>query len=362
MTEINNNQQSLADFLIRAAIWGGLGYFAGLRGSKLKGFAFLGPVSEQVFGYSLEDIGAAIERERQKKGWQERISNIEKNLLATSLQPPKINMPEIPNSILSSFQTPIDNRWLDIIKHPAIVLVLGSKGSGKSAACYRFLELFRYKLTPYVVGFPEQGKGLLPDWIGIAQSLEELPPKSISLVDEAYILHHARESLKAENRNISRLLNLSRQEDKTIVFVAQIGRQVDIDIVSSADVLVLKPPGMFQPKFERPELRDILIEARQAFESVKGNLKRWSYVYSHNANFVGLLENELPTFWSPKLSNIYGCTKEPAQTKLPNKMTLEEKILKAKELYRSGWSLSQIAKYFGVSKSTVYNWIHDYPY
>lgn len=360
---MNNNQpMSFGDFLIRAAIWGGLGYIADLRGSRLKGCAFLGPINEQVFGYSLEDIGAALERERKKKEWQERISNIEKNLLATSLQPPKINMPEKPNSILSSFQTPIDNRWLDIIEHPAIVLVLGSKGSGKSAACYRFLELFRYKLTPYVVGFPEQGKGLLPDWIGIAKSLEEVPPKSISLVDEAYLLHHARDRLTTENKNICRLLNLSRQEDKTILFIAQQGRQLDIDIVSSADVLILKTPGMLQSKFERPELRDILIEARQAFESVRGNLKRWSYVYSHNANFAGLLENELPTFWNHKLSNIYGYAKEPAQTKLPNKMTLEEKILKAKELYRSGWSLSQIAKYFGVSKSTVCNWIHDYPY
>jgi len=43
-------------------------------------------------------------------------------------------------------------------------------------------------------------------------------------------------------------------------------------------------------------------------------------------------------------------------------MTLEQKKEKAKELYEKGWSLSRIAKYFGVSKSTVFNWIHDYPY
>lgn len=363
MTETNNNQQmGFGDFLIRALLWGGVGYVAGLRGSRLKGCAFLGPISEQVFGFTLEDVGAALERERQKKEWQERISNIEKNLLTASWQSPKINRTDQPVCISLPLQTPADNKWLDVIKHPAIVVVLGSKGSGKSAVCYRLLELFRYKLTPYVVGFPKQGKGLLPDWIGTVQSLEEVPSRSISLVDEAYILHHARESLKAENKNICRLLNLSRQEDKTIVFIAQQGRQLDIDIVSSADVLVFKNPGMLQFKFERPGLRDILIEAKQAFNLVKGDVRRWSYVYSQSADFVGLLENELPTFWNHKLSNIYGYAKEPAQTKLPNKMTLEEKIMKAKELYYSGWSLSQIAKYFGVSKSTVYNWIRDYPY
>ena len=47
---------------------------------------------------------------------------------------------------------------------------------------------------------------------------------------------------------------------------------------------------------------------------------------------------------------------------IPKKMPLEQKKKKAKELYNSGWSYSQIAKYFGVRKSTVYNWIHDYPY
>lgn len=363
MKETNNNQQmSLADFLIRAAIWGGLGYVAGLRGSRLKGCAFLGPISEQVFGYSLEEVGAALERERKKKEWQERNSNIEKNLLAKSFQLPKVNILEQPLSTSLPTQTPTDNRWLDIITHPAIVLVLGGKGSGKSSVCYRLLELFRYKLEPFVVGFPEQGKELLPEWIGTAQTLEEVPPRSISLVDEAYILHHARESLTTESRNICRLLNLSRQEDKTIVFIAQQGRQLDIDIVSSADVLVFKNPGMLQFKFERPGLRDLLIKAKQSFQLVKGDVRRWSYVYSQSADFAGLLENELPTFWNHRLSNIYGYAKEPAQTKLPSKMTLEEKIMKAKELYRNGWSLSKIAKYFGVAKSTVYNWIHDYPY
>ena len=50
------------DFLVRCLLWGGLGYVAGLRGPKLKGWAFLGPISEQALGYSLEDVGEAIER------------------------------------------------------------------------------------------------------------------------------------------------------------------------------------------------------------------------------------------------------------------------------------------------------------
>ena len=65
---MNNNQpMSLSDFLIRVGLWGGLGYMGGLRGSRLKNWTFWGPVSEQILGYSLEDVVAAMEQERQKK-------------------------------------------------------------------------------------------------------------------------------------------------------------------------------------------------------------------------------------------------------------------------------------------------------
>ena len=67
----NNQHMDFGDFLVRCLLWGGLGYVAGLRGSKLKGWTFLGPISEQALGYSLEDIGEAIERERQQKEMQE---------------------------------------------------------------------------------------------------------------------------------------------------------------------------------------------------------------------------------------------------------------------------------------------------
>ena len=120
---------------------------------------------------------------------------------------------------------------------------------------------------------------------------------------------------------------------------------------------------MLQPQFDRPEFRNLLLEAKQAFQSVKGNIQRWSYAYSQKANFTGLIENDLPTFWSPKLSNAYANLGDVASPKLPPKMTCEEKKQKAKELNAKGWSQSKIAEYLGVaSKGTIFNWIHDYPY
>jgi hypothetical protein len=41
-----------------------------------------------------------------------------------------------------------DAAWRQKIVHPSVVLVLGKRGSGKSALGYRLLELFRYTATP----------------------------------------------------------------------------------------------------------------------------------------------------------------------------------------------------------------------
>lgn len=376
----NNQPMSLADFLIRMALWGGLGYVAGLRGPKLKGWTFLGPISEQIFDFSLEDVGAAIERERQQKELQERLSQ----QLGQATNPPTLPEAKQEDSPISKLLLPPstfdlkhdsvlpkltepsepDYQWLDLIIPPSIVLLLGGMGSGETALGFRLLELFRYKLTPYIIGLPSQCAHLPPDWIGIEERLEDVPSGSISLVDEAYLSNHARDWAKAESRDLCRLLNLSRQQNKTIIFSTQQGRQINLDIASSANVIALKNPGMLQSEFERPALRQIVSDAKLAFETISGDRKKWSYVYSPDAGFNGLVENILPTFWSQKLSRMYGqgTLNEKAAEKHPSKMTLEQKKEKAKELYEKGWSLSRIAKYFGVSKSTVFNWIHDYPY
>ncbi len=376
----DNHKISLRDFLGRMAIWGLVGYAGGLRGANLKGMALFGPISEQAFGYSLEDVGEAIERERRKKELQERISRlIEQPIIPPALQEEKredspISKLLLPpgtfglkhDSVLPKLTEPSepDYQWLDLIIPPSIVLLLGGRGSGKTALGFRLLELFRYKLTPYIIGLPSQCAHLLSDWIGIEERLEDVPSGSISLVDEASLSNHARDWAKAESRDLCRLLNLSRQQDKTIIFIAQQGRQINLDIASSANVIALKNPGMLQSEFERPALRQIVSDAKLAFKTISGDRKKWSYVYSPDAGFDGLVENILPTFWSQKLSRMYGqgTLNEKAAEKHPSQMTLEQKKEKAKELYEKGWSLSRIAIYLGVSKSTVYNWIHDYPY
>lgn len=255
-----------------------------------------------------------------------------------------------------------DARWHDVIVPPAVVLIIGKRGSGKSAHAYRLLELFRYNSSPYVVGVPSNARRLLPEWIGLVPSLEELPTKSIAIVDEAYVKFHARRSMAEENTAMSQLLNLSRQRQQTIIFVSQEARQVDRNVTSSANVVIFKDLGMMQPEFDRRELRGIAIQAKEAF-MMKGRDKRpWSYVYSPDADFIGLLDIGLPSFWKPSLSRLFATDTDQAKHRIAKRMTPHERVLKAKDLRAQGASYSQIARALGVSKSTIVNYIKDYPY
>lgn len=316
---------------------------------------------------------AAYQRQREEL---ERQRHIEEVLAGMSFQlwwgsPNSAQSPQISTSltvvkpsdnILSGHIVETDTAWRSKIVHPSVVLILGKRGSGKSALGYRLLGLFRYIATPYVVGVPSSARSLLPDWIGIVPTLEELPNKSIALVDEAYLAYHARGSMAATSKAMSQALNLSRQKEQTLIFVSQEARQVDKNIASSANVVVFKELGMLQLEFDRPELNKLANQAKEALVSVKGDKRRWSFVYAPDADHVGLMENELPSFWKPSLSHMFASGISTPTVRIAKGLTLQQKIQKAKEMREQGASYSEIAGALGVSIGTVVNYLRGYPY
>ena len=135
--------------------------------------------------------------------------------------------------------------------------------------------------------------------------------------------------------------------------MTQEARQVDRNIASSATVIAFKEMGMLQSEFDRPELRKLVGQAREAIGSLRGDRRRWSYVYSPDADQKGLLENELATFWKPALSTVFASAGQVAVHRTAKRLTRQEKTQQAMALRSEGHSLREIANMLGVSKSTV---------
>ena len=331
-------------------------------GLVVLGVVVASPEGRKGLGIFLNGLAEAeAQAQEAKRKEAQRQADIANSVLQRFAIPQPL---ETPNPTISTAPALVDPdaRWREVIVPPAVVLIIGKRGSGKSALAYRILELFRYQLACYVVGAPDHARKLLPDWIGIAPTLEDLPPDCIALVDEAYMLYHSRRSMTQANKAMSQSLNLSRQRNQTVIIVSQEARQVDKNIASSASVVVFKELGILQQEFDRAELRKLMAQATEALAGAQGDRRRWAYVFSTDSDYLGLLTSQLPSFWKPSLSRLYAGTTSTAPPRPGKKLTPQEKAARAKELKARGYSHGQIGKELGVSKSTVTNYLKGYPY
>ena len=256
----------------------------------------------------------------------------------------------------------MDSTLLSLAPHPSVILVLGKRGSGKSALGYRMLELLRNQADPYVVGLPLAAHKMLPVWIGCKDRLEDVPPKAAVLLDESYIQLHARDSMSRSGRDIGTLVNLTRQREQSLIFIVQEGRQLDVNIVSQADVIAIKELSEIGREFERPGLRRFTEKARLAFTGVKGNPRRWTWIYSESKGEVGLVENGLPSFWKPALSKAFAAVQPGQGTNLAEnrkgaKTPREQLVCQAKALRQQGHSIREIGKILGIPRSTTSDYL-----
>lgn len=301
----------------------------------------------------IEELKKIIENKNKE------ISNLKNKIRLLSTQ--IANPPSFAFSAPLSFDFLKDGKWIEVLPHPSIIIIIGKKGSGKSACGYRLLELFKWKLNVYVYKFPLEEKDLLPSWIGIANNLDSILPNSIILVDESYLFFHSRKSQKKENLEINKAINLSRHRNQTFIFVCQEGRQLDKNILSGADTFIIRELEEMQLKFERPEISDVLKKAKEKFKELDPPMrKRFAYLYCPSSGFSDLIEILLPSFWSEKLSTVYFNVKETISEDIyPIPIPKKEKIKKAKELRKAGYSYGEISKFLGISKSTAYRYTID---
>ncbi|MEK6954717.1 MAG: zonular occludens toxin domain-containing protein [Candidatus Micrarchaeota archaeon] len=181
----------------------------------------------------------------------------------------------------------------------SIGIVLGARGSGKSALGMRILENVHAKKGRKVAAMGFQ-KESIPNWIASVEKLEEIPNGSFVLVDEGGIIFSARESLSDANKILSELLLISRHKDLSVLFISQNSSNLDINALRQADYLLLRKSSLLQKDFERKKIQEVYTEAKPLFDKFGSERQKITYIYSDD--FRGIISNPLPSFWSEKAS------------------------------------------------------------
>ncbi|MFA6489575.1 MAG: hypothetical protein WCT52_02735 [Candidatus Micrarchaeia archaeon] len=180
-----------------------------------------------------------------------------------------------------------------------IGLVLGARGSGKSALGMRILENVSAKSGRKVcaMGFDPSS---LPAWITPVNSVDEVKNSAFLLVDEGGISFSSRSALSSANRLLSSLLFVSRHKGISVLFISQNSANLEVNAIRQADFLLLCKPSLLQKDFERKIIGKIYDAARAGFESLSQEGRHSTYIYSDE--FRGFAASSLPSFWSEKAS------------------------------------------------------------
>lgn len=182
-----------------------------------------------------------------------------------------------------------------------IGIILGARGTGKSAIGLKLLENIHAKTGKAVHALGFKAKDL-PSWIDVVDNPEEVENDSVVLIDEGGISFSSRKSMSNANQLLSSLLMIARHKNISVLFITQNSSNLEVNVLRQADFLIMKPSSLMQKDFERKKIKEVYEAVEQEFESLKG-MKGITYIHSNQ--YQGFITNELPSFWSTKVSKAF---------------------------------------------------------
>jgi hypothetical protein len=190
--------------------------------------------------------------------------------------------------------------WVDHVSKSdsQIGIILGARGTGKTAFGVKFLENFhaKYDKECFAMGFKEEE---MPAWINVVDDIEEIGNDSVVLIDEGGVLFNSRSSMSNANKLLSGLMMVARHKNISIIFISQNSSNLEVNILRQADFLALKPSSLLQKDFERKIVKKIYESSGEHFEKFKEDE---GLVHIYAGKFRGFVSNPLPSFWGEGVS------------------------------------------------------------
>lgn len=187
-----------------------------------------------------------------------------------------------------------------LLNESLIVAIAGRRGSGKSVLGFRFLEnaAAKAKRPAFALGVKQS---VLPEWITSIDNIQDTSQGGVVLVDEGAISFSSRSSMSKKNKQLAELLAIARHKDLTLLFITQNTGMIDKNVLNLCDTIILKEGSLLQEKMERSVMKGFYQTANRAIKQLP-SIERKSHCYVFDADFEGMLETPLPSFWSNKVS------------------------------------------------------------
>tara|TARA_B100000519_G_C14253824_1_gene443951 strand:- start:2826 stop:3488 length:663 start_codon:yes stop_codon:yes gene_type:complete len=196
-----------------------------------------------------------------------------------------------------------------------VIVINGHRGEGKSALGWWLAQEMSKKTKKKIAAlgipaearavFPKRGfgRGGLQHVMDLSQ-VSMLKP-SIIVCDEAAFIAGSRDAMSKSNKEWLKLIAICRHKDHLLIFIHQQSRQLDIQIMMDADLVLMKRPTMLHLRGARQEFAPEINDAFKKFSAMRGDTRKKVYMVDYHYGKASMLPARMPTWWNNKVSKAY---------------------------------------------------------
>ena len=196
-----------------------------------------------------------------------------------------------------------------------LVIINGHRGEGKSALGWWIAQEMHKRTKKQVATFglamaarklfPKRGFGRGGiNHVTTVDKVNRMKP-SIIIVDEAAFIAGSRDAMSSTNKQWLKLIAICRHKDHLLIFIHQQSRQLDVQIMMDADLVLMKRPTQLHIREARPSFAPEIQEAYELFNRMRGDTKKKVYVVDYHYGAKAMLPAYMPTWWNSKVSKAY---------------------------------------------------------
>lgn len=187
-------------------------------------------------------------------------------------------------------------------RQDGVYVVLGRRGSGKTAWSSRLAQLFARPV--YSIGMaPAASRSLGFNPIA-PEEIDDLPSNCVVLLDDVTLVWHNRNYSKGEG--LQRAIIQSRHKHQCLIANAHSSNYVNVYLLDATAVF-LKPSSRMTADLQRSQIKEAVGRADKAFRALSPEIRQRSiYALSDELDFEGMMQYRLPRNWSQSVSEHHG--------------------------------------------------------